>query len=95
MAMQLNIGEAKTRLSELVAASLRGEDVMLAKAGKPIARIVALEDARASEVAERAAKLKAWMGSFEGVFPGNAGDLFVEAEFGDDELDSFEAKLGR
>jgi len=95
MGIHVNIGEAKTRLSELVAASLRGEEVTLAKAGKPVARIVALEDGKALEQAERAAKFKAWMGSLEGVFPESAGDLFLEPEYSDEELDAFEAKLGR
>jgi prevent-host-death family protein len=93
MAMQLNIGEAKTRLSQMVAASLRGEEVILSRAGKPVARITALDDAKADHdarlVAERAAKWKAWVGSFEGKFPPGAGDLFVGSTYTDEELDSF------
>lgn len=34
--------EAKTRLSELVAAAERGEEVLIARDGKPAARLVAL-----------------------------------------------------
>jgi prevent-host-death family protein len=40
MTLHVNIGEAKTRLSELVAAALRGEEVILNKAGRPVARLV-------------------------------------------------------
>jgi prevent-host-death family protein len=40
MTIHVNIGEAKTRLSELVAACERGETVVLARAGKPVARLV-------------------------------------------------------
>ena len=91
MGIHVNIGEAKTRLSELVAASLRGEEVVLAKAGHPVARIVAIDDAAAlaKEVAkaERAAKWDAWIGSFEGKFPPGAGDLFLEPSFTEEELD--------
>jgi prevent-host-death family protein len=40
--MQVNMHEAKTRLSELVAAAERGEEVLIARAGKPAARLVAV-----------------------------------------------------
>lgn len=46
MTIHVNIGEAKTRLSELVAAVERGEDVVLNKAGVPTARLVAFDDRR-------------------------------------------------
>jgi len=40
--MQVNMHEAKTRLSELVLAAERGEDVIIARDGKPAARLVAI-----------------------------------------------------
>jgi prevent-host-death family protein len=40
--MQVNMHEAKTRLSELVAAAERGEDVVIARNGEPAARLVAV-----------------------------------------------------
>ena len=40
--MQVNMHEAKTRLSELVAAAERGEEVLIARDGKPAARLVAI-----------------------------------------------------
>jgi prevent-host-death family protein len=40
MSINVNMHEAKSRLSELVAAALRGEDVILARAGKPVVRLV-------------------------------------------------------
>jgi prevent-host-death family protein len=40
---QINIHQAKTQLSKLVEEAARGEDIIIAKAGKPIARLVALE----------------------------------------------------
>lgn len=98
MGIHVNIGEAKTRLSELVAASLRGEEVILARAGKPVARISALENSFANEnariVAERATKMRAFVGSFKGKFPAGAGDLFCEPAFTDEELDRFSDSLG-
>ncbi len=39
MTIQMNIAEAKAKLSALVEAALRGEEVIIAKAGKPVARI--------------------------------------------------------
>ena len=38
--MQMNIAEAKARLSELVAAAENGEEVIIARGGLPVARII-------------------------------------------------------
>src|SRR5262245_53498401 len=62
MTINVNIGEAKTRLSELVAAALRGEEVVLQKAGEPKVRLVALPEAVALEREVRAAKRAAAIG---------------------------------
>lgn len=40
---QYNVQEAKTRLSELLNLVERGEDVVIAKAGKPVARLIKIE----------------------------------------------------
>lgn len=94
MGIHVNIGEAKTRLSELVAASLRGEEVILSRAGKPVARIEPLEsavaDAKERERAERAAKWDAWIGSGKGKYGPNAGNLLLEPTYSDEEMDAFE-----
>ena len=39
----LNIREAKTRLSELVAHAQQGEAFIIAKAGKPLVRVTAID----------------------------------------------------
>lgn len=39
MTLQINIAEAKSRLSELAARAEAGEEVVLARAGKPILRL--------------------------------------------------------
>ncbi len=49
MTIHVNIGEAKTRLSELVAAAVRGEDVVLDKAGAPQVRLIPINAVDASE----------------------------------------------
>lgn len=39
----VNIYEAKTRLSQLVEAAASGEDVVIARAGRPVARLTRLQ----------------------------------------------------
>lgn len=41
MADQVNVHEAKTRLSELLARVERGDEIVIARGGRPIARLVA------------------------------------------------------
>lgn len=43
---QVNLYEAKTKLSRLVEAAAAGEEVIIARAGKPVARLSALEKPR-------------------------------------------------
>lgn len=85
MGIQLNIGQAKDRFSELVAAAERGEEVVIARAGKPVANLVGRSEAR-DVIAERR---KRWMGSFAGKMPADAGDLFLEPTFTDEEMERF------
>ncbi len=40
---QVNVHEAKTHLSRLLGDVASGEEVVIAKAGKPVARLVAIE----------------------------------------------------
>jgi prevent-host-death family protein len=41
---QVNIYEAKTRLSALVDQAAAGQDVIIARAGKPVARLTQLDE---------------------------------------------------
>jgi prevent-host-death family protein len=71
MAMQLNIGEAKSRLSEMVAASVRGEVVTIARAGVPTVRLVPEVSHLADESEKRAEigrRRKAFRGKYKGMF---------------------------
>ncbi len=43
MAITVNVHDAKTRLSELLARVERGESITIARAGTPIAQLVAVE----------------------------------------------------
>jgi prevent-host-death family protein len=60
MTIHVNIGEAKTRLSELIAATERGEEVVIARAGKPVVRLAPV--AEIDEVARRASAFGMWKG---------------------------------
>lgn len=46
MTTQVNIYEAKTQLSDLVERAAGGEDIVIAKAGTPKVRLVAVQEAR-------------------------------------------------
>lgn len=43
MARQVNVAEAKTQLSRLLAAATAGEEVVIARAGRPVVRLVPVE----------------------------------------------------
>ena len=69
MGIHVNIGEAKTRLSALVAAAMRGETVILSKAGEPQVRLVPVVD-QAADLEQVAAKRRAAMGMWRDAFDG-------------------------
>ena len=52
MATTLNLYEAKTQLSKLVERAAAGEEIVIAKAGKPMARLVPLEACRPRKLRE-------------------------------------------
>lgn len=60
---QVNIHEANTHLSRLVEEAARGEGFIIATAGKPMVKVVALDPAPAHDVV--AARLKV-LGALEG-----------------------------
>lgn len=49
MTLVLNVQEAKTRLSELLVRVERGEDVVIARAGRPVAHLSAVSPPPARE----------------------------------------------
>lgn len=79
MAKPVNIYEAKTRLSQLVDRAAAGEEIVIAKAGRPVARLVPLELAPPPRVPGRL-KGKIWI----------APDF--DAPLPDDVLDAFEGR---
>ena len=44
--IEVNVHEAKTQLSRLIEAVLRGEDVTIKRRNQPVARLVAIEPAQ-------------------------------------------------
>ncbi len=75
----INIHSAKTQLYKLIEAAERGEEVIIARAGKPVAKLVALENQRPSRKA----------GSMKGLF--EVPDSFFEP-LPEGLLDAFEGK---
>ena len=51
MMRQVNIHKAKTHLSQLLAQVQKGEEIIIAKAGLPVARLVSLSNHPAARVA--------------------------------------------
>lgn len=56
-----NIHEAKTHLSRLVERAAAGEEIIIAKAGKPIARLVAIEKPKPPKRKPGGWKGKVWI----------------------------------
>ncbi len=65
MAVTANIHEAKTTLSKLIQRALDGEEVIIAKAGKPLVELKAISPSTADREAVRQARL-AMLGSMRG-----------------------------
>lgn len=57
----VNIHEAKTNLSRLLARVAKGEEVVIAKAGKPLARLVPIEKPRTMADAFDLYKGRVWI----------------------------------
>jgi prevent-host-death family protein len=58
---QINIHQAKTQLSKLVEEAAQGEEIIIAKAGKPIARLVPLEKTERKPRVPGGMKGQIWM----------------------------------
>jgi prevent-host-death family protein len=96
MTIHVNIGEAKTRLSELLAAAARGEEVVVQKAGVPFATIVPRPEALALEREARVAKRKAAFGCLADKYAGYPPEAFdVPPSMTDEEYEErIERKFG-
>jgi prevent-host-death family protein len=79
MLVTINIHDAKTQLSKLLQRVMAGEEIIIAKAGKPVARLVPFTQ-KPMERVPGTAKGKIWI----------APDF--QAPLPDDILDAFEGK---
>lgn len=61
MTTQVNVAEAKAKLSDLVERAANGEDIIIARSGKPRARLVAIPE-RTEPRRPGALKGKIWYG---------------------------------
>lgn len=94
MTIQVNIAEAKARLSELVAASLKGEDVVLSRAGVPQARIVPMAEAEAAMIEARAAKRRAAFAKYRKLAKGDGMPIEVFQNLYPDPDAEYERQFG-
>jgi prevent-host-death family protein len=67
---QVNVHEAKTQLSKLLARVAAGEEIVIARAGKPVARLVPVEQKRTRRVLGLDAGKEFWIADdFDGPLP--------------------------
>lgn len=73
---QVNVHEAKTHLSRLLARVAQGEVITIARGGKPVARLVPVEDAWTARVPGRDVG-KGWVSDdFDEPLPDDVLNLF-------------------
>lgn len=96
MTIHVNIGQAKTRLSELVAAAMRGEEVVLQKAGAPQVKLVPVPEAEQARREEIAAKRKAAFGALAAKYAHlRPEDTIVPPSMTEEEIEErFQRKFG-
>lgn len=76
MAKPINIYEAKTHLSELVDRAAAGEEIVIAKAGTPVARLVPLAVAGSGRMPGRWAGKVKIADDFDAALPAELLDAF-------------------
>lgn len=87
MTIHVPIGEAKTRLPELVAAAVRGEEVVLDTAGAPQVRLVMVPSDTADDIRRRAANRRSAIGMFAHAAGSEIDVAAIKADDRRDELD--------
>ena len=76
--MEVNIHEAKTHLSRLLERVAMGEEVIIAKAGTPVARLVPVKNGRKKRVLGSAKGEFTVPDEFNDPLPKEIEDLFYE-----------------
>lgn len=72
----VNTHEAKTHLSKLLERVARGEEIIIAKAGKPIARLVGYESPKHTRRGGQWKGLVRMSDDFDAPLPDEIGDAF-------------------
>lgn len=85
MTIHVNIGEAKTRLSKLLAAAMRGEEVVITRDGTPEIRLVPVDPDAARKA--RADLRRQAFGRFQGQMTKEALDYVAEPSFTAEEME--------
>jgi prevent-host-death family protein len=80
MGKPVNIYDAKTRLSELVDLAAGGEEIVIAKAGRPVARLVPLRAVREARVPGRWGRTVKISADFDAPLPDELLGAFEGAE---------------
>jgi prevent-host-death family protein len=70
MAITVNIHEAKTQFSQLVARAAAGEEILIARGGKPVARLISLGQSSATRAFGTAKGKVRIAKNFDGPIPG-------------------------
>jgi prevent-host-death family protein len=78
MTLTVNIHEAKTHLSRLLTRVSSGEEVIIAKAGKPVARLVPIKEKSAHRKPGSAAGKVVIMPDFDAPLPEDIIQAFEE-----------------
>lgn len=73
---RVNLYEAKTNLSELVERAARGEEIVIAKAGKPRARLVPMDRVGGERRPGRARGRIRLAPDFDAPLPGDIAEAF-------------------
>lgn len=81
-----NVHDAKTQLSKLIERVLAGEDIVIARAGEPVVRLVPFESAPPPPLAPRKP------GRYAHLLKDVPSDIWFEPTFTEEELDAFENK---
>lgn len=78
VAKTVNVHEAKTNLSRLLAEVEKGKEIIVARNGKPVAKLIPLPGARKPRVLGKA-RDKTWMSDdFNAPLPDDLLDLFYK-----------------
>jgi len=76
--VEVNIHEAKTHLSRLLARVASGEEVLISRAGRPVARLVPVAPKRVRRIPDRDKGAGFIADDFDAPLPGKILSLFLK-----------------